>query len=116
MARKKVTVSLPADVLAALDARAKAIGFPRGKFLADLLEGASGLMDEMLSTEASASVPITIGFSPEAIRDYGRAAAILNTTPQGLISRTLEVGRKTSIETAREFERKQILLEDTKVH
>lgn len=114
MVNKTITISLPADVLAALDARAKRIGFSRGKLLEDLLIGASGLMDEMLRPDAGASVPVEIGFRPQAVRAYGKAAKILNTTPQALIARTLEIGEKSCIETVQKFERAQ---EDrTKVH
>ena len=116
MARKSVKVDLPANVVVALDARAKALGFSRAKLLEDLLVGASGLMDEMTSTKVNASVPVTIGFRPQAILDFGRAAKILRTTPSVLISRSLEIGQESCVATAREFEREQSLLEDTKIH
>ena len=108
-----ITVELPAHVLQALDSRAKALGFTREKLLADLLQGASELMAEMTSAKGKASIPITIGFRPKAVRAYGDAARILRTTPQALIGRSLEIGEQACRETAERFEREQ---EDTKVH
>ena len=110
-----INITLPEDVVEGLDARAKRIGVSRAKFVGDVLAGSCVVMDEMLSPNADASVPITIGFSPEAIRDHGRAAKILNTTPSVLISRSLEIGQLEAVETVREFEREQGLADD-KVH
>ena len=43
MADKTVTISVPADVLAVLDARAATIKFSRERFLVDLLKASIGI-------------------------------------------------------------------------
>ena len=98
---KKVTISVPADVLAVLDARAATIKFSRERFLVDLLKASIGIID---GTEAdpTGTIPVTISFPIGSVRDYQMAATTMGVEALGLITVALEHGRKVSLATAKQ--------------
>lgn len=100
---KKVTISVPADVVEVLDKRAKTVKFSREQFIVALIEASVGIIDPAVGPDPSGMIPVTIGFSIGSVRDYHRAAQIMGVESAGLISAALEHGRKVSLSTAREF-------------
>ena len=104
MADKTVTISVPADVVEALDERAKSVGFSRGQFIVDVLRGAVGLIDNnKTGPDPDGTIPVVIGIPGGSIRDYHIAAQVLRTTSTILIEAAIEHGRRACQATAREY-------------
>ena len=104
MADKKVTISVPVDVVETIDVRAASVGFSRGQFIVDVLRGAVGLIDNnKTGPDPDGTIPIVIGLPAGSIRDYHIAAQILRTTSTILIEAAIEHGRRACQATAREY-------------
>ena len=124
MADKTISLTIPEDVISALDQRAASIGFSREQFITDLLKGSVGLMDEMTSSDPAdtisvglidemtssdpaSTIRVTIEFPQQALKTYELAATILGTSTSELIARALEIGRIANLDVCREHALKQ---------
>ena len=101
MADKTVTISVPVDVLAVLDARAKLVKSSREEFIVDLLKASIGIIDGTVA-DHTGMIPVTIPFPIGTAYDYQMAATTMGADLVGLISAAVEHGRTMSLKSARE--------------
>ena len=102
MADKMISISIPEDVLAVLDARAETVKFSREQFIVDLLKASIGIIDGTVA-DPTGTIPVTIPIPIGSVRDYQMAATIMSAESLGLISAAVENGRKVALISAREF-------------